>query len=154
MNSYQKFSFVLTRILIGWHFLYEGITKAYNPNWTSKGYLLSSQGILQGFFKWLASDSMIGIVDNLNVILLLIVGITLLLGYAEKPGYFIGICLLLLYYLSHPPFPGLEQGATEGNYYLVNKNLIEAAAMLILLQFPTSHIFGLKIFISKKPKGN
>ncbi len=152
MNRYQKSALILTRIFIGWHFLYEGIIKAYNPYWTSKGYLLSSTGFMKGFFQWLASDSLVGIVDNLNIIFLMIVGITLLLGFAEKIGYISGIGLLLLYYLSHPAFPGLEQGVTEGNYWLINKNLIEAAALFVLLQFPKSHIFGLNVFFSKNLK--
>ena len=51
---------VLLRILIGWHFLYEGVIKAYNPSWTSRGYLLSAS-ILKPFFNWLAGDSLISL---------------------------------------------------------------------------------------------
>ncbi len=52
-SANQRFALVLLRILIGWHFLYEGVIKAYNPAWTAKGYLLSAS-VLKPFFAWLA----------------------------------------------------------------------------------------------------
>ena len=135
---------VLMRVLIGWHFLYEGIIKLYNPQWTAKGYLASSEGPLQGFFQWLSTDGIVGVVDTLNIAILMVVGLTLILGILEKWGSIFGVIILLLYYLSHPAFPGLNPGPAEGNYWLVNKNLIEAAALGVLYTFPTAHVFGIK----------
>jgi thiosulfate dehydrogenase [quinone] large subunit len=63
----QTFSLVLLRILIGWHFLYEGVIKVYSPSWSAKGYLLSAT-YMESFFRWLASESMISIVDTLNLL--------------------------------------------------------------------------------------
>ena len=64
-NRVQASGLVVLRILIGWHFLYEGVIKAYNPSWTSRSYLLSAS-ILKPFFAWLASDSLITVIDYLN----------------------------------------------------------------------------------------
>jgi thiosulfate dehydrogenase [quinone] large subunit len=58
--------------------------------------------------------------------------------------------LLALYYLAHPPFPGLPQGPAEGSYWIVNKNLIEIAALLVIYQFPLASVFGLESLFSKK----
>ena len=91
-----KDSIVLLRILIGWHFLYEGIIKLYNPDWTSFGYLASAQGPLKPFFTALTSETMLVWVDGLNMAALIIVGLTLTLGFFEKAGAFIGIGLLAL----------------------------------------------------------
>lgn len=44
------------RLLTGWLFLYEGMTKVINPDWTSAGFLLDSGGFMSGFFRMLASD--------------------------------------------------------------------------------------------------
>ena len=33
LTAVQGYARVLLRILIGWHFLYEGVIKAYNPSW-------------------------------------------------------------------------------------------------------------------------
>lgn len=140
----------LLRILIGWHFLYEGIMKLYNPDWTSFGYLASAQGPLKSIFSALANESVIGWVDTLNMLALIIVGITLLLGVFERIGAIVGIGLLAMYYLAHPPFPGLTQLNVEGNYWFVNKNLIELVALVLIYQMPTGYRFGLDYFRKRK----
>jgi thiosulfate dehydrogenase [quinone] large subunit len=35
---------VVLRVLIGWHFLYEGVSKLTTPGWSAAGYLLQSRG--------------------------------------------------------------------------------------------------------------
>lgn len=143
LTKVQGYALVLLRVLIGWHFLYEGVIKAYNPSWTSRGYLLSAS-ILKPFFAWLASDSLISVIDNLNIIGLIAVGISLLIGIRIRWGCIGGILLLMLYYLAHPPFSDLPQGPAEGSYWVVNKNLIEMAALLVIYQFPLPSVFGLE----------
>lgn len=150
----QLYSLVFLRIFIGWHFLYEGILKLYNPAWTSKGYLMSSQGFMKGIFQWMAEDSLVGVVDALNIVVLVGVGIAFLLGIWTRYAAIAGFGLLLLYYVSHPAFPGLEQGPTEGSYWIINKNLIEAVAILVIHQFPTGKYFGLEGLLRKKKSLN
>lgn len=151
LTSVQGFALVLLRVLIGWHFLYEGVVKAYNPSWTAKGYLLSAS-ILKPFFTWLASDGLIGTVNVLNTAGLMAVGISLLLGLKVRWACLAGMLLLAFYYLAHPPFPGLPPGPAEGSYWVVNKNLIELAALLVIYLFPTGHLFGVeRLFIKNKP---
>jgi thiosulfate dehydrogenase [quinone] large subunit len=61
-----------------------------------------------------------------------------------------GDCLLVVYYLFHPPLVGLEYSKPpEGSYLLVDKNLVEACALFVLVMFPTSHITGLDRFLNK-----
>jgi thiosulfate dehydrogenase (quinone) large subunit len=145
----QNNSLIFLRILIGWHFLYEGVLKLYNPAWTSKGYLLSAS-FLKPFFTWISGDSMISVVDTLNIVGLIAVGAGLLLGLKIRWACIGGILLLALYYLAHPPFPGLEQGPAEGSYWIVNKNLIEMAALLVLYQYPSYTAFGIERFFNRK----
>jgi len=143
LTKMQASLLVLLRVFIGWHFLYEGVIKAYNPSWTSRGYLLSAS-ILKPFFTWLASDSLISVIDNLNIFGLIAVGLSLLVGIRVKWGCVGGVLLLMLYYLAHPPFPSLPQGPAEGSYWIVNKNLIEMAALFVIYQFPLTSVFGLE----------
>ena len=152
LSKKQANALVVLRILIGWHLLYEGITKLYNPAWTSKAYLVSAAGPLKGFFNWLSNDGIIGIVDNLNIFGLVIIGLALILGFWERIAAVLGIILMLFYYLSQPPFPGVEQIGTEGNYFLVNKNLIEAAAIWVLYLFPSGQYFGIGKLFSTSSK--
>jgi thiosulfate dehydrogenase (quinone) large subunit len=72
-----------------------------------------------------------------------------LIGFKTNWGSVIGIGLLVLYYLAHPPFPGLPQGPSEGSYWVVNKNLIEIAALWVIMIFPTAWAFGLENLLSK-----
>ena len=61
-----------------------------------------------------------------------------------------GMVLLLMFYLAHPSLPGFESGPVEGNYFLVNKNLIELLALGVIAYFPTGKKFGLDNLIQKK----
>jgi thiosulfate dehydrogenase [quinone] large subunit len=145
-----KETVILLRILIGWHFLYEGVIKLYNPEWTSFGYLATAQGPFQSIFAAIANEPYIGIADGLNKFALVFVGITFLLGLFEKAGAIVAIGLLSLYYLAHPPFPWLEQLKVEGAYWFVNKNLIELVACMVIYQFPTGKYFGLQHIFDRK----
>ena len=145
LSQPQLSSLVLLRLFIGWHFLYEGVTKLFNPYWTAKSYLLTSEGFLQPFFVWLAEEPMIGIVDVANMALLVFVGMALLLGTLTRVAAIAGITVLLMFYLAHPPLHGMSMGPGSGNYWIVNYNLIEIAGLLIVYLFPTSRVFGLDV---------
>jgi thiosulfate dehydrogenase [quinone] large subunit len=145
----QLSGLVVLRLFIGWHFLYEGVLKLYNPSWSAKGFLMSSTGFLGGFYQWLAGDSLIGVIDAINIVILVGVGVMLILGFGTRLASLAGFVLLLLYYFAHPALPWLPQGPSEGSYFIINKNLIEAAALVVLYQFPTSQYFGLASFMRK-----
>ena len=142
----------ILRIVIGWHFLYEGLVKLMNPNWSSVGFLLDSRGFLGGVFHDLASNpSTVYIVDLINIWGLILIGLGLILGFLARPACIFGILLLATYYLSHPPFVGLRYALpTEGSYLIVNKNLIELCALIVLSVFPSSKYIGIDRFIFKR----
>jgi len=145
----QSFALVILRITIGWHFLYEGGVKILNPHWTAKSYLLDSGGFLKGFFELIAGNqTLLSISDFANAWGLALIGLSLLLGIFTRYSSIAGIVLLLLYYLSHPAFPGIEYlFPSDGSYFIINKTLVELFAMLVVFAFPTSHIFGLQRII-------
>lgn len=140
---------VVLRLLIGWHFLYEGLLKLFNPSWTSAGYLRSAEGLFKPLFTWLGSGSMVGISDVLVTIALIGIGLSLMLGLFSKIGAIGGMVLLAMFYLAHPSFPGMSAGVAEGNYLIVNKNLIELFALAVLYLFPTSQYVGLDMYLGK-----
>lgn len=146
------FWLVALRVLIGWHFLYEGLAKLSNPNWSGAGYLLDSGGFMKNIFFSIATDPLIlQVSDWLNVYGLMAIGLGLMLGLFEKPALISGIILLGIYYLSHPPFTGIKYAfPSEGSYLIVNKNLIEMAAMVVLFFFHTAKQIGIDSFIGKK----
>jgi uncharacterized membrane protein YphA (DoxX/SURF4 family) len=138
------------RTVIGWHFLYEGIAKLYSPLWTSYDYLLVSKWIFSDFFQWLASTpQLVRIVDLLNIWGLILIGLALFLGVFTRLASILGIILLSLYYLANPPFVGMDFGVpVEGHYLVVNKILIELAALCIFLMIPTRSLPGLERLVS------
>ena len=144
-GSFQLTALVALRMLIGWHFLYEGIAKLTNPLWSAAGYLQGSEGWFSGLFNGIVANAgLLSVVDNLNQWGLVAIGLALLLGCFVRVASISGVVLLALYYLAAPPFPGLEYVMpTEGSYLFVNKILIELAALLVILGLPTSHRIGL-----------
>jgi uncharacterized membrane protein YphA (DoxX/SURF4 family) len=152
-ETLRQFPLALLRIVVGWHFLYEGLTKLLNPGWTSAGYLKSSTGLFAGFFQWLASqEELIGLVDILNVWGLLAIGLALMLGVFVRPAAAGGMVLLASYYLAYPPLfsPGAG-GVAEGNYLIVNKNLVELCALCVVAAFPAMR-WGLGILLGSSPR--
>lgn len=140
---------VLLRVAIGWHFLYEGIIKIINPSWTSLAYLMDSKGFLADFFISIASnEAALKFVDLCNEWGLFLIGVGLILGIFSNISAYAGMLLLALYYLSHPPFLGVAFAfPTEGNYLIVDKNLVEIFALGVITAFPTGKIIGLDRFL-------
>lgn len=151
-NKQQLWMLVILRVAIGWHMLYEGVTKLLNPNWSSIGYLMDSKGWFAGIFHAIAGNpDVLKIIDFLNVWGLILVGLGLILGLFTKLSAYGGIALLALYYLSHPPaINAVYAIPTEGSYMFVNKNLIELITLVILVLFPSGNIIGLDRFVFKK----
>ena len=153
-NQYQFYGLVVLRVLIGWHFLYEGISKLINPYWSSAAYLLDSKWIFSGLAKTIVSNpTLLTISDYANMYGLTLVGGSLLLGLFSRYGSIVGMGFVLSYYLFAPPLLGLEYGKpNEGSYLIVNKNLIEVCALWVIYAFPTSQIIGLDRFFSNQEK--
>ena len=151
-TTFQTFVIIFLRILIGWHFLYEGISKLLNPYWTSAGYLSESKWLFSGLFSAIADNpSLLKIVDVLNIWGQIAIGLALIVGLLTSWACIAGIILLLIYYVCNPPFVGLTYTVpSEGSYLIVNKILIEIAALGILLAFPTGKVLGLDALLFKK----
>ncbi len=150
-TSYQLSMLVILRVVIGWHFLYEGITKILNPNWSSAGYLLDSGGIFSGLFESMASSpALLNIVDFFNIYGLTAIGLGLILGMFTQVATLGGIILLAFYYLSHPPIIGFDYVIpSDGNYMFINKTLIELLTLWLIMLFPTGMQVGIDKFIFK-----
>ena len=150
-TRFQKTILVLLRFLIGWHILYEGISKLLIPNWSSLAFLRESQWVLSGFSKWITSNAaVLSAVDFLNTWGLIAIGAGLIFGLFTRVAAISGAILLFLYYLNSAPMIGIEYSLpTEGSYLVVSKTLIEAIALLVLAAFPTGLMAGLDIYVAK-----
>ncbi|MEN8229773.1 MAG: DoxX family protein [Bacteroidota bacterium] len=126
-----KLTLTIIRVAIGWHFLYEGISKLFIENWSSQGYLANTSGFLSGFYHWLAGgETLVKVVDFMNIYGLIVIGLALFIGIFIRIASLGGILLLALYYFAYPPFGTSLFGGAEGHFYIVDRNLIEIFLLL------------------------
>jgi thiosulfate dehydrogenase [quinone] large subunit len=161
LSRLQQVGLIVLRTLVGWHFLYEGYTKAIAPawsnagvplpHWSAAGYLKAATGPLANFFHTLAGAAWLDKTDMLVVAGLVLVGLSLMLGLFTQTGCVGALLLLALFYVSALPLSGVAQPGAEGAYLIVNKNLVEAGAVLVILSFRTGRIAGLDLFRSRGP---
>jgi len=147
----QKFILVSLRVIVGWHFLYEGYVKIVSEGWSSAGYLNAAPGPFAEIFHNMAeSPWMVSAVDIIMSWGLTLIGIALILGLFTRLVSVAAAFFLIMFYLSNPPWIGVQFMAGEGSYMIVNKNLVELTAVMVLLVFPTGVIWGLdRIFVKE-----
>jgi thiosulfate dehydrogenase [quinone] large subunit len=145
LNPAGLFLMTILRVMIGWHLLYEGLVKWSNDDWSAGPFLLQSKWIFRNLYLWIANtDEVLEVVNFLNTWGLILIGAGLIIGLFTRIACFCGAALLLLYYLANPPLPQLHYSTPmEGNYLIINKNLIESAALLALAFIPTGRYLGL-----------
>jgi thiosulfate dehydrogenase [quinone] large subunit len=151
----QRVALALLRILIGWHFLYEGIAKLMKPNWSASSFLLQARGPLTDLFHWIAnSPEVLRYVDLMNIWGLILIGLGLILGCFTRTASGAGLLLILLYYFCNPAFVGYFYSLpSEGNYLIINKNLVEAAALFVTLVMCSGRYYGMDRIIHKLVAG-
>lgn len=151
-NRIAAVSLTILRVIIGWHFLYEGLVKLLNPAWTARPFLEGSRWIFGDLFRWMISGNTgMSIIDNANAYGLTIIGIALILGVFTRVALWSGIALLVSYYLAYPPFGGYSYGfPSEGSYLIVNKNLVELVAMILLIVLDSGQYYGIDMLWKKR----
>ena len=124
------------RVFVGWHFLYEGLAKLTAPSWSAAGYLKQARGPLAEQFRWLATQP-----DTARQC-----------GPRHDVGAHAGGAVpdpgpvhaageprrdrLHPAVLSVPPRPSsgyFYSIPSEGSYLIVNKNLVELCALVVIL---------------------
>ncbi len=147
----QQWGLVVLRILIGWHFLYEGMVKLLDPGWSAESYLINTRGMLSGFFHAMAAQpAILEGINFLNIWGLIFIGLGLFLGLFARMAVYAGMVLLFFYYTAYPPFQGYNFWAPqEGHYLLVDKTFIELVTLIVLALFPRALNIGLWNLLKK-----
>jgi len=147
-KQYRTYVFTILRIVIGWHLLYEGVVKLFNPNWSSASYLMESKWLFSGVFHWLiGNNSTLQVIDFLNIWGLILIGFCLFVGLFTRSASISGALLLLLYYVANPPFVYSSMPSTS-HFYIFNYNLIEAIALLALASLHKDYLWGIQRWIA------
>jgi thiosulfate dehydrogenase (quinone) large subunit len=149
LSRWPMIAITVMRILIGWHFLYEGIAKLSSATWSSSGYLKQARGPFADLFKWLAAQpNLLSYADLITMYGLTIVGVLLVLGLFTRLASVAGIGFILMFYLCNPPLVGFFYSLPqEGSYLIVNKQLTELGGLLVVLVSGSGTFAGLDVFV-------
>jgi uncharacterized membrane protein YphA (DoxX/SURF4 family) len=144
----KSYGMTLLRMLIGWHFLYEGLYKLVQPGgWSAEGYLRTSQWFAAPLFHTMdATPWLLKAVDLMNMWGLTLIGLALIVGVLVRPAAVAGVILLLFYYVAQPPF--LAPSA-DGHFLWIDRNVVEAAALLAVLLVPS---YGIGAYLAALPR--
>ena len=138
------------RVLVGWHFFYEGLSKLTAPSWSAAGFFKAAKGPIAGSLQALAAQpDQLANANTATMWLLTLAGACLILGLFTRLASLAGIVFLLMIYFAAPPWIGYFYAIpTEGSYLIVNKNLIEAAALVVIMLTGSGRFAGLDRVIS------
>lgn len=145
LSPASYWTITVMRILVGWHFFYEGLAKLTAESWSSAGYLRQARGPFAETFRWIASQpNLLANADTVTMWGLTLVGLCLILGLFTRIASVAGAILILLFYFAAPPFIGYFYSLpSEGSYLVVNKNLVELAALGVIFATRSGHFAGL-----------
>ena len=132
----RSMGMTLLRMLVGWHFLYEGVWKLVQPGgWSCAGYLRTSKWFAASVFQYIADTPwLLKTCDQMNMWGLTLIGLALVVGVLVRPAAFCGILLLAFYYVAQPPFLA---ASAEGHFLWIDRNVVEAAALLAVALVPS-----------------
>jgi uncharacterized membrane protein YphA (DoxX/SURF4 family) len=88
-------------------------------------------------------------VNRNTIYALIVIGFLLIAGLFSRPAAFAGACLLTLFYLSMPPWPGVPEAPGPEHSLIVNKNFIEIIALLALAAMPSGRWMGFDALIRR-----
>ncbi|MEK7082792.1 MAG: DoxX family membrane protein, partial [Patescibacteria group bacterium] len=97
MTQFQKVSFFLLRVTVGWMMFYAGIIKVIDPTWSAAGYLKGAK-MFTGFYQWFLTPGMLPVINFVNEWGLTMLGLSLIFGVFVRLSSFLGVILMFLYY--------------------------------------------------------
>lgn len=135
---------VALRLVVGWHFLYEGLWKVMQRGgWSSLGYLTASASPAAPLFKWIAAHGwMVQMSDQLVQWGLVAMGLGLITGVLARYAAVFGMMLLSFFYLAQPPTPFPGASSAFGHFFLIDENVLEMAGLLVVAAVPAPCVFS------------
>lgn len=144
MNKFEKISISLLRISLGFLFLYSGVTKILNTDWSSIKYLQNAK-TFTGMYSWMAQPSILPYINSINEWGQILLGISLVLGIGMRLSTTLGAILMTLYYFALPfPHPNPQS-------FIVDEHVIYALIMIYLGAVRAGRIYGIETWCSKLP---
>lgn len=145
MTKFQKIAILLLRLAMGWLFLYAGVTKIINPEWSAAGYLKTAK-TFPGFFQALLDPAILPFINFINEWGLTLLGISLILGVFVRLSSWLGAALMLLYY-----FPILDFPYPNPHSYIVDEHIIYALMLVFFAAIRAGRVWGLENWCANLP---
>ena len=143
INTFARFTLLLTRVSLGIVFFYAGITKVVDSTWSAAGHIGAAK-TFTGFYQLFLNPAILPIVNFLNVWGLTILGLSLILGLFVRLSSLLGIVLMLLYYFAAGPFP-----YPSAHAFIVDEHIIYALLLLFFASIRAGRYWGLDRFLSR-----
>lgn len=124
-------AYVALRVLLGGMFLATGWAKI-STDWSAAMYLSTADGPFSEWFRSLAGNGMIDVMNEWGLFLL---GIALVVGILVRPAAILGMLLMALYYFAH------FVANTKMGY--IDEHVIYAAVLALFAAGGAGHAFGL-----------
>ncbi len=129
-------AYVALRVLLGGMFFSAGWAKISVGGWSAASYLAAADGPFSEWFRSLAGN---GIVDVVNEWGLLCLGIALIAGLLVRPAAMLGMVLMALYYVAH-----FTSNTTIG---YIDQHVIYIAVLSLFAAGGAGHAFGLNTIV-------
>lgn len=133
----QKAALALLRVVLGWLYLYAGLTQVLNPSWTAAGYLAGAK-TFSGLYLWLAQPGIVPYINFVNKWSLTLLGVSLILGLGVRASSVLGAALMALYYFAILDFP-----YPNAHAFLVDEHIIYIAVLLFFASARAGRAYGL-----------
>lgn len=143
MNRQQKISLLLLRLALGWIFLYSGVSKILDPEWTAAGYLKGAQTLTPLYSLFTRNMDIINFLNSWGQAA---IGLALILGIMLRPAAIFGVLMMVLYYIPILNFPYVGRGTTS---FLVDQHIIFILVFILLSSFDAGKYWGLKTVVKK-----
>ncbi len=128
------------RLALGFLFFMAGWSKlTAQGGWSAAGYLANATGPFASWFQSLAGN---GLVDQLNMWGLALIGVALIFGLGVRAASFFGIVLMLLYY-----FADFVGNTAHG---LIDEHIIYALVLAFFVSGGFGHVWGLDAIVERK----
>jgi len=145
MSKPQRASIFILRIVMGWMYLYAGITHILDPKFSAAKYINGATSFVD-LYQWFLSPQVLPIIDFMVKWGLTLLGASLILGLFVRLSAYLGMLLMFLFYLPILNFP-----MVGNNSYLVNQHIIYMVGLFALASFRAGHVWGLDKWCSSLP---
>lgn len=137
-SLYLTISVFLLRVIMGLRLVFPGWLMIQMGPLSAKGYLEGVEGTFAGFFQKLANNKTI---DYLNKWALFLVGLALTFGIFVRLASYIGIFLMVLYWLSKLPH-------REG---IIDERIVSIAVFILLIMVNAGIWWGFDYLLLQIP---